>query len=94
MKTLATLAEVDSLNINIRSACTKLDKLQAEQAEDTRNTSKQSKTVERYWAKKQLLLQRRDECNTHIRNLGVLPQEAYEKYIGQRTDKVHIHHMT
>jgi len=31
-------------------------------------------------AKRTNLLHQRDECNQGIRDLGVLPQEAYEKY--------------
>ncbi|KAG0142153.1 hypothetical protein CROQUDRAFT_97871 [Cronartium quercuum f. sp. fusiforme G11] len=82
------LAEIELANRTIQQIESNLDKLQAEQAEDTRDTSKHSKNLERYWAKKKIITQRRDECNTNIRNLGVLPQEAYEKYTEERTDRL------
>ncbi|KAI8456728.1 RecF/RecN/SMC [Phakopsora pachyrhizi] len=79
--------EIELLKSNVQKNEQSLEKLSSEHAEDGRETSKQSKTVERYWAKKQLLLSRRDECNNNIRILGVLPEEAFEKYVRQRTDK-------
>lgn len=69
---------------------TKIEELQAQQAADTRENSKQSKNLERISAKKQILIQRRDEASTNLRNLGVLPQEAYEMYSGQRTERVRL----
>ena len=39
-------------------------------------------------AKRTTLLHQRDECNQGIRDLGVLPQEAYEKYKGAEPGKV------
>jgi structural maintenance of chromosome 3 (chondroitin sulfate proteoglycan 6) len=39
-------------------------------------------------AKRTTLLHQRDECNQGIRDLGVLPQEAYEKYKGADPGKV------
>lgn len=81
-------AEIDSFQTSLQKIESQLEKLQGQQADDSRNTSKQSKNVERYWAKKQILIQRCDECSTNIRNLGVLPQEAFEKYIGERTERL------
>jgi structural maintenance of chromosome 3 (chondroitin sulfate proteoglycan 6) len=39
-------------------------------------------------AKRTNLLHQRDECNQGIRDLGVLPQEAYEKYKNADATKV------
>ena len=83
--------EIEALTSCIQRNESKIEKLQAEQAEDAREASKQSKNVERYWSKKLLLQQRRDECNNNIRSLGVLPEEAFEKYIRYRTEKVELH---
>jgi len=80
--------EIEALTSSIQRNESKIEKLQAEQAEDAREASKQSKNVERYWSKKLLLQQRRDECNNNIRSLGVLPEEAFEKYIRYRTEKL------
>jgi len=35
-----------------------------------------------------MLLNRKDECNGYIRDLGVLPEEAFEKYIAEDLNKV------
>ena len=35
-----------------------------------------------------MLTQRKEECNNNIRDLGVLPEEAFEKYIDVALDKV------
>ena len=52
--------------------------------------SKQQKNTERYLAKKQMLITRKDDCNRSIRDLGVLPEEAFEKYTSEKIDKVRI----
>ena len=68
----------------------KLEQVQAQQAEDSRGVSKQQKNTERYLAKRQMLLTRKDECNRNIRDLGVLPEEAFEKYTNERLDRVRL----
>ena len=35
-----------------------------------------------------MLLNRKDECNRMIRDLGVLPEEAFEKYTSEKLDRV------
>ena len=71
-----------------------MDKLQGQQAEDVRGISKQQKNTERYLTKRQLLLNRKDECNRNIRDLGVLPEEAFEKYTNEKLDRVCRHGLT
>jgi structural maintenance of chromosome 3 (chondroitin sulfate proteoglycan 6) len=58
------------------------------QREDTRAFSKQQKLAERYLAKRQMLSSRKDECSRNIRDLGVLPEEAFEKYTKEKSEKV------
>lgn len=53
------------------------EKRETQQSDDQRNIARQQKNVERYLAKRQILMQRRDECNKNIRDLGVLPEEAF-----------------
>lgn len=65
-----------------------LEAVQSQQTEDSRNISRQQKTTERYLAKKQMLTSRRDDCNRNIRDLGVLPEEAFEKYITEKLERV------
>lgn len=65
-----------------------MEKIQNQQSEDVRGISKQQKSTERYLAKRQMLLNRKDECNRNIRDLGVLPEEAFEKYTKDKLDRV------
>lgn len=53
-----------------------------------RGISKQQKNTERYLAKRQLLMNKKDDCNRNIRDLGVLPEEAFEKYTNEKMDRV------
>ena len=53
------------------------EKRETQQADDQRNIARQQKSVERYLAKRQILMQRKDDCNKNIRDLGVLPEEAF-----------------
>ena len=66
--------------------------MQNQQAEDSRGISWQQKNTERYLAKKQMLLNRKDDCNRNIRDLGVLPEEAFEKYMHENPDRVRTIH--
>jgi structural maintenance of chromosome 3 (chondroitin sulfate proteoglycan 6) len=65
-----------------------LEQIQMQQTEDSRGISRQQKNTERYLSKKQVLLSRKDECNRNIRDLGVLPEEAFEKYTNDKIDRV------
>jgi structural maintenance of chromosome 3 (chondroitin sulfate proteoglycan 6) len=67
---------------------TELERLQAMQASDSRGLSKHQKSTERYLAKRELLTSRRDVCNKNIRDLGVLPEEAFEKYTTVKLERV------
>jgi len=66
----------------------KIDEIQNKQAEDSRAMLKLQKSTERYHAKRQMLTSRKEECNRNIRDLGVLPEEAFEKYTTELVDKV------
>lgn len=80
--------EVEKLSAQLQEQRTALENLQNQQAEDSRGVSKQQKNTERYMAKRQMLLNRKDECNRNIRDLGVLPEEAFEKYTNDKLDRV------
>ena len=80
--------EGEELTAQMQELRTSLEKVQAQQSEDSRSISKQQKTTERYLAKRQMLTTRKDECNRSIRDLGVLPEEAFEKYINDKADRV------
>ncbi|KAF8678916.1 chromosome segregation protein sudA [Rhizoctonia solani] len=86
--TLFTEFEHDKLTSELNKLMAQVEKLQTQQVEDSRGISRQQKSTERYLTKRQVLLTRKDECNTKIRDLGVLPEEAYEKYVNERIDKL------
>ncbi|GAA5861222.1 hypothetical protein JCM3774_002232 [Rhodotorula dairenensis] len=69
--------ETEKVNKEIAECEAERDTREAQQTADQRSIDKQGKSVERYLAKRQLLLHRKDECNQKIRDLGVLPEEAF-----------------
>ncbi|BGP07249.1 Structural maintenance of chromosomes protein 3 [Rhodotorula toruloides] len=69
--------ETDKVNKEIADLEKEKEKRDTQQADDQRGIARQQKNVERYLAKRQVLLQRKDECNKNIRDLGVLPEEAF-----------------
>lgn len=83
--------EVEKLTNQLQEERSMLEKVQNQQADDSRGVSKQQKNTERYLAKKQMLVNRKDECNRNIRDLGVLPEEAFEKYTNEKLDRVRAH---
>lgn len=82
--------EVEELQAETQKLRASLEKVQNQQTEDSRTISRQQKTTERYLAKRQMLSGRKDECNRNIRDLGVLPEEAFEKYTSEKLDRVHL----
>lgn len=83
-----TQAEIEELSKEIATNGSRLDELQAAQMENSRGILRAQKAVERYITKRQTLLTRKDECNKSIRDLGVLPDEAYTKYVDEPSEKV------
>lgn len=84
-ETEARAAELQEQLADIR---TKLDEAQAEQLENTRAIMKAQKNAERYLNKRQTLTMRKEEHTNAIRDLGVLPEEAFTKYVAVRPEKV------
>lgn len=80
--------ETEVLTKDLADYRASLEKIQTQQAEDSRSITKQQKNTERYLAKRQMLIGRKDECNRSIRDLGVLPEEAFEKYTNEKLDRV------
>ncbi|KAH9956468.1 structural maintenance of chromosome protein 3 [Lactifluus volemus] len=79
---------IDKLMHDLQENRSSLEAMQNQQAEDSRSMAKQQKSTERYLAKKNLLMNKKDECNGNIRDLGVLPEEAFEKYINEKSDRL------
>ena len=46
------------------------------------------KDAEKYVSRRNLLLQKKEDCIRSIRELGVLPEEAFEKYKNVASQKV------
>jgi len=65
-----------------------MDKETQDQRDDAKALSKQQKHAERYLAKRQMLSTRKEACSRSIRDLGVLPEEAFEKYTKEKSEKV------
>jgi structural maintenance of chromosome 3 (chondroitin sulfate proteoglycan 6) len=85
---IETEKESEDLAAELQDLKNSLEQLQTQQVEDSRGISRQQKNTERYLSKKQVLLSRKDECNRNIRDLGVLPEEAFEKYTNEKIDRV------
>ncbi|EPQ54966.1 structural maintenance of chromosome protein 3 [Gloeophyllum trabeum ATCC 11539] len=80
--------EAEELNKRLQKLRADLEKVQSQQQEDGKGISKQQKSTERYLAKRQMLIGRKEECNRNIRDLGVLPEEAFEKYTNEKLDRL------
>jgi structural maintenance of chromosome 3 (chondroitin sulfate proteoglycan 6) len=46
------------------------------------------KDAEKYVSRRNLLLRKKEDCTKNIRELGVLPEEAFEKYKNTQSQKV------
>ncbi|KAJ7905296.1 structural maintenance of chromosome protein 3 [Mycena olivaceomarginata] len=88
IQTLTKKTQGESYKAEAQELRSSLEKVQIQQTEDSRTISRQQKTTERYLAKRQMLSGRKDECNRNIRDLGVLPEEAFEKYTSEKLDKL------
>lgn len=82
--------ESDKVTAELQERRNKLEEILTQQAEDSRGISRQQKSTERYLSKKQVLLSRKEECNKNIRDLGVLPEEAFQKYTNEKIDRVSV----
>lgn len=85
--------DFDKLTADLQELRSNLEKAQNQQSEDSRSVTKLQKNTERYLAKKQMLVGRKEECNRNIRDLGVLPEEAFEKYTNEKLDRVRLHQL-
>ncbi|KAG0197226.1 Structural maintenance of chromosomes protein 3 [Mortierella sp. GBA30] len=66
----------------------KLERLQVDQQEESRRIRKTQKDAEKYVSRRNLLLQKKEDCIRSIRALGVLPEEAFEKYRNAASQKL------
>ncbi len=82
--------EIEQVTANITNATHHLDQLKSAQSKDEAKLHHYSLGIEKYVAKKALLQRKRDECIKSIRELGVLPEEAFEKYAEEEGNEVRL----
>ena len=80
--------EIEQVSANITNTTQHVDQLKAAQTKDEAKLHQYSLSIEKYVSKKALLQRKRDECIKNIRELGVLPEEAFEKYIDEDGNEV------
>ncbi|KAG8821762.1 Structural maintenance of chromosomes protein 3 [Serendipita sp. 399] len=79
---------IEAASASIATDTKELEKEMQAQRDDNRALSKEQKLTERYLAKRQILTARKDECSRNIRDLGVLPEEAFEKYTKEKSERL------
>ena len=76
--------DVDAIAEELQSTISKLVKgIEVHQSElqlDQVNVERKQRSMEKYLARKAVLIQKKETALSHIRDLGVLPDEAFEKY--------------
>lgn len=77
-------AELDGLLKETQSLQESHDQTHSAQLETARHIERQQKNADRYISKRQRLLEQKEKCHGHIRDLGVLPEEAFEKYTSEK----------
>ncbi|KAJ3311366.1 Structural maintenance of chromosomes protein 3 [Boothiomyces sp. JEL0838] len=78
--------EQEDLNESSEARAEELEKSKAAQREDTLAMEQHQRAMDKFLTRKAVLLQKKDVAQNHIRDLGVLPEDAFEKYV-DREDK-------
>ncbi|KAF1816092.1 putative chromosome segregation protein SudA [Eremomyces bilateralis CBS 781.70] len=94
-KKLAALErQLEDNEAEMEQTKTQLEEGQRERAEKQQGHEELARMVERHRkrmdkssAKKALLVQKKEECDRNIRDLGVLPEEAFDKYERMDSDR-------
>ncbi len=66
----------------------KLDKINSQEQAQVREIAKESKSLEQLLSKRGFLLQKIEDCQKQIRDLGTLPSDAFSKYTGWSEQKL------
>ncbi|TPX59672.1 hypothetical protein PhCBS80983_g02285 [Powellomyces hirtus] len=74
--------QVEELNGELRKALEKLDNAKTEQQNAAKTLERHRLVLEKYVSKKTSLLKRKEDCVRSIRELGVLPDDAWERFEG------------
>ncbi len=70
--------QLDEISNGIQQATNALERLRSERADSSRLAEKQQRVVEKFMTQKAVYMQKKDDAIAHIRELGVLPEEAFE----------------
>jgi structural maintenance of chromosome 3 (chondroitin sulfate proteoglycan 6) len=81
---------IEELGQKMRDGEGLLASTRVEQEKDQRSIQDLQKNVERYLSKRSLLMQKREERAQKIRELGALPEGAFEAYQGYSSKKVYL----
>ncbi|KAF9921918.1 Structural maintenance of chromosomes protein 3 [Linnemannia zychae] len=80
--------ELETSDRNVADKETLLEKARSEQQDESRRMNRTQKDAEKYVSRRNLLLRKKEDCIKNIRELGVLPEEAFEKYKSTQTQKL------
>ncbi|TIB79692.1 hypothetical protein E3Q22_02348 [Wallemia mellicola] len=80
--------DLNNYDNEIKNTKNRIDEIQSEQDSQNRSIGKQAKSVERYHAKTKTLQSRRMEFQRNIRDLGVLPEEAFSRYTNTSSERL------
>ena len=72
--------EIDKYNKEQRELMNNLEYWKNQERENQEKINEDAKDLEKMTNKQSLLLKKKDECMRKIRELGSLPQDAFEKY--------------
>ncbi|KAG0348496.1 Structural maintenance of chromosomes protein 3 [Podila humilis] len=87
-RTQAIDEELEERGKKVTSSEETLEKQQVSHLEAMRRMGRSQKDAERYVSRRNLLLRKKEDCTKNIRDLGVLPEEAFEKYAKTDTQKL------
>jgi structural maintenance of chromosome 3 (chondroitin sulfate proteoglycan 6) len=86
-----TVNVIDDLNDAIETHISRIEKQKTQLAEENAIIEKQQLIMQKLLTKKALYSQKKETALAHIRNLGVLPEEAFEKYQDSSSKQVFEH---
>ncbi|WFD34909.1 Structural maintenance of chromosomes protein 3 [Malassezia cuniculi] len=78
----------DTVAASVASISARLDGARSAQSGQSDDIARQQKTAERFAAKRQRLLEKRERCTQQIRDLGVLPEDAFRSYADHSMDEL------
>ena len=79
---------VEEMEGQVRTTKDSLEQVIREQADEARKIEKQDKTINKIMARTRELTQRKEDAERKIRELGVVPGEAYNKHTALSAEKI------